>query len=262
MIPTTRTEFKEYCLRKLGEPVIKVNISIEQMDDRIDEALSYFNERHYDGSEVIYLIHEITDDEQEAGFLSLPNDVLGVTDIFRLNMSNSGLFSTEFQYQLQDMYTGGAMSMYRMGDVSYWYMMNAHLSLINKYFSPSRSFQYNEYTNRLTILGGLNNSTRIDGGYIGIKAYKKVLGEASVSPTAGNTERIANIYQNRWLQQYCSALFMKQWGQNLSKFQNVQLIGGVTMNGTQLAENAQLELDKLEIELDSRYRPVMPFLVG
>lgn len=262
MIPTSRVEFADYCLRKLGDPVININISPEQLDDRIDEALSYFYERHYDGTEIVHMLHEITTDEMAQGYIELPSDIVGVTDIFRLNSSGSGLFSVEFQYQLQELYSSGGVNMFRTGDVTYWYMINSHLSLINKYFSPARSFQYNENSQRLQILGGLNNSSRIDGGYVGIKAFKKVLGEASQNPTIGNTETVGNIWKNRWLQQYASALIRLQWGGNMSKFKDIKLLGGVTLSGSELVSQAREDITFLEQELDSRYRHIPGFIMG
>lgn len=260
MIPTTRTEFQDYCLRKLGAPVTVPNVSQEQIDDRIDEALTYFYETHYNGTEVGYLIVELDENTVEDGFMTLPNDIIFVADVFKLTSSNSGLLS-DFNYQLQDMYNSGYSTMFRTGDLTYYYMINSHIKLLNRFFNPHPTFQFNELTGRLSVLGGFKKLAK-QSGYVGVKVYKKILGEASQHPTSGNTERIANIWANRWLCQFAAALIMKQWGQNLTKYKDVTLLGGYKINGDQLSANADAEILKLEAELQDKYRPLIPFIMG
>jgi len=110
-------------------------------------------------------------------------------------------------------------------------------------------------------LGGFKKLAN-QSGWVGLKVYKKVLGEASQVPTSGNTERIANIWASRWLCQFASALIMKQWGQNLTKYKDVTLLGGYKINGDQLSANADAEILKLEAELQDKYRPLIPFIMG
>ena len=94
--PTNKEEFKQYCLRKLGHPVIQINVSDEQIDDRVDEAISFFNDYHYNGSEHIYLKHQLTQTDIDNGYINVPERLLGVTRIFDLNSSISSSGPDQF----------------------------------------------------------------------------------------------------------------------------------------------------------------------
>ena len=65
--PSSRQELIDYCLRKLGAPVLEINLADEQIDDAVDDALQYFYERHYDGVERMYLKYKITQEDVDRG---------------------------------------------------------------------------------------------------------------------------------------------------------------------------------------------------
>jgi len=260
-VPTDRDSFIQYCLRKLGEPVIKVNVALEQADDRVDEGLQRFHERHYNGSEETFILYKITDKDVKNGFIVLPRDMVSVTNVF-LPTPNAGLFSVEYQLQLENLFSTSLVSNY--GDLTYYYMTQANVTLINRIFTPERQYAYNPISNRLVIAGGLVNTKVIAGGIV-IRGYKKVYGDKEEERDQGDFDKnnvIANIWSERWLQNYVTALIKKQWGQNLSKYQSLQLLGGVTMNGMEIAALAEVEIKELEQELYDTYETPPIFIMA
>lgn len=248
-IPTTREEFSQYCLRKLGEPVIQINVSVEQVDDRISEALYKFYERNYQAVEECFLLINITDDQVSAGYITLPSDVVGVTDVLN-PASSSGVYSAEYQFNVSQIYAMLNTSTLTAGGMSYYYMTASHMQLLNRFFSPSKSYDFNSITNKLIIAGGLKDTNYTYGGII-VRGFRKIHGEANTDDPSNTI--IYNIWQNKWLQNYATALIKRQWGQNLSKFQNVQFLGGITMNGDQIKQEAKEEIDQLEEQLLLEY---------
>lgn len=278
-IPKNRDEFIQYCLRKLGEPVFEVNVALEQADDRVDEALNRFHERHYHGSEEVFILHPLTQTDIDRGFILLEPDIVSVTDVL-LPTPNSGIFSVEYQLQLENLFSTSLVSNY--GDMTYYYMTQANVTLINRFFSPVRQYVYNPLSNRLVIAGGLKATEIIAGGVV-IRGFKKIYGDAADAPpvpldsngqdldsndsnffieSKENIRIIENIWADRWLQNYTTALIKKQWGQNLMRFQQVQLLGGITMNGSEILAEALVEIEKLEEELYNTYELPPAFIMG
>jgi hypothetical protein len=257
-IPSDKNSFKEYCLRKLGAPVIQINVADEQLDDRIDEALYKFYERHYNGVEEVYIVYVIGQNDIDQGYIQLGPDIVAVTDTFRPKTSGQ-IFSVEYQYQLSELYSFS--SIYRFGDLTYYYMVKAHFDLINKFFSPDKQFQYNPHTRKFIILGGLQNSSNVDTAVV-IKAYRKIMGEASDTLTSNQTEVVGNIWRDVWVQNYATALIKMQWATNMKKYKNIQILGGINMNGDEMYMEAKEEVDKLEKQLDSEYQLPPMFQMG
>jgi len=256
--PSDRTEFINYCLRKLGSPVININVSAEQVDDRVDEALSYFYEMNYQGSEEVFILYDIKDDDKALGYIQLPNDMLGVTDVFKPSLV-TGINATEFQFYMQEIYNAINPNNMLGGGLSYFYMHASHLKLLQRFFNPDRQYDYNPITNKLIIAGGLKSLDTAWGGVI-IRGWRKLHGEVDdQNPT--NTV-IHNIWKNRWLQNYTTALIKEQWGNNLGKYQQVQLLGGVMMNGEQIKIDAKQEIAELREELELTYQLPPTFVVG
>lgn len=279
-IPTNRDEFIQYCLRQLGEPVFQVNVALEQADDRVDEALFRFHERHYHGSEEVFILHPFSQAELDQGYILLEPDIVSVTDVM-LPTPNSGIFSVEYQLQLENLFSTSLVSNY--GDMTYYYMTQMNVTLINRFFSPVRQYVYNPLSQRLVIAGGLKNTEIVAGGVI-IRGFKKIYGDAVDAPpiqhdsnsedaadsndgidlveSRENIRLLANIWADRWLQNYATALIKKNWGQNLMRFQQVQLLGGITMNGSEIYAEALQEIEKLENELYTTYELPPAFIMG
>jgi hypothetical protein len=242
--PSTRKQFKEYCLRKLGHPVIQINVSDEQIDDRIDEALTFWQDYHYNGSELLYLRHMLTEDDIERGYIDLNNtehaNLLGVVrifDVFSSISTGTGMFNVVYQFvlnNLQDL-TGYSIQNY--------YMTMQHLRFIQEWLVGWPMIRYNKHSNRLYL--DVSSSKLTAGLYIIIEAYAPL------------DETNPDIWGDRFLQNYATALIKEQWGNNLTKFVNMQLVGGVQFNGEQILNDAREERRNMETEAKTLLQPLV-----
>lgn len=279
MIPKSREQFKQYCLRKLGEPAIRVNVTPEQVDDRVSEALQLFYERHYDAVEEIFILQDITapekikdsageyvldsagdytyttDTDTDKGYLTLSDDIVAVTDVFRPKNS-MGISSVEYQYFINEVANMINPTQINNG-LSYYYMFDSHMTMVNRYFNPNLSYNFNPLSKRLFIAGGLKNADNSYGGMV-LRALRAITG--SDTDIKNDLVADANLWSNRWLQNWCTALIKENWGNNLGKYQQVQLLGGVSMNGDQILSTAKEELRELREELQNSYESLpLPF---
>ena len=239
--PTTRAEFTEWCLRKLGKPVIEINVDDDQVSDRIDEALSYYWDYHFDGSERTFLKHQVTANNKSDGYLSVPENIIGVVNLFDIGdaLSTNNLFNIRYQFALNDIYD---MSNYSL---THYMMAMQHIQFIEELLVGKQPLRYNRHINRLYID---MDWERVEvGDYIIADCYK------IVDPNV-----YADVWKDRWLQNYATAKIKYQWGSNLTKFVAMQLPGGVTFNGEQILGDALVEIQRLEEEMISSYSlPVM-----
>jgi hypothetical protein len=239
--PTNREEFKEYCLRKLGSPVIEINCSDEQVDDRVDEALSFFRDYHYDGSQLVYLKHQLTQEELDRGWIAVPPRLLGVTRIFDLGSSistGSGMFNVTYQFVLHNLED---ITKY---DVTNYYMAMMHLDFIQEILVGKPMIRYNRHNDKLFI--DIKKDRLREGSFVIIEAYDIIDGD-----------EYADLWKDRWLQNYATALIKEQWGSNITKFENVQLMGGITFNGLQILNDAREERLRLEEQAITSLQPLV-----
>lgn len=264
--PNSRASLIEYCLRKLGKPVLEINVDDDQIGDLIDDALQYFNERHYDGAVRTYLKHKLQPGEKTAirsvstesktntasvgiatisattkfeegnNFLELPDSVIGVNNVFKVDSStiSSGLFNIKYQIFLNDLYYYGALDLLNYG------MVKTHLEDISRLLTPDVQLRFNKKQHRLYL--------DIDWAQVDEDQYIILDCIRIVNPNDFN-----EVYNDWWLKKYATALIKRQWGQNLIKFNGVQLPGGITLNGRELYEDAVQEIEKLEEELHNDY---------
>ena len=242
--PTTRSAFKEYCLRRLGKPVIEINVDEDQVEDRVDDALRYYWDYHFDGTEKIYYKHLVTDTDKTNKYITVPDNVIGAVNLFNIadpSIRSDDLFNIRYQIALNDLYTLTSVSM-----VPY-YMVMEHLSLISEMLVGKQLMRYNRHTNRLYIdmdWGPLANK------YILVEAYQ------IVDPT-----EYVDVWKDQWLMRYATALIKRQWGSNLTKFTGMQLPGGLTFNGEKIYNDAVAEITDLEDKMISSYSlPVMDMI--
>ena len=338
--PATETELKEYCLRRLGKPVIDVNISDEQQDDLFDEALQIFQSYHYDGSTQTYLPKEITastqklasaptgtfqQDEYITGgtsalrvkfhdyhsanttiryydpekknssnaiaigdgdtyyrdvtttwtasetiigatsgatatvhasttqsigaidnhYISLDEKYSGISGIlpFTSNFKGTGMFSVKYQFALNELYRLGT-------DMKNWVFAQQHLRTIDDLFGGKPQFRFNQHLDRLYLDIDWDQDVDIDDIII-LRAHEVL-----------DVTSFTDGYNDEFLKKYLATLFKKQWGQNLMKFEGIQMPGGVTLNGRQLYDDAREELTLLNEELYTRYTGPDQFIVG
>ena len=258
--PSTKAEFKDYCLRQLGAPVLEINLDDDQIDDRIDDALQYFHERHYDGSEKMYLKHKFTEDdvtrfttqnetasttapdatgwENRKNFLEIPEHVFGISRVYGISSSfvRNSLFGLNNQYYLMDLfsYTSGTGLAFGGVDMVNYYMVKQHFETIDMIINTGS-------------LVGYRFNTRADRLYIDIDPDRIVKDQMLIIDCmrALDPATYTQVWDDYFLKKYATALLKKQWGQNLIKFNGVQLPGGVSINGMQIYKEACEEIDEL-----------------
>jgi len=231
--PQTREEFKDYVLRKLGAPVIEINVDDSQVDDRIDEALLYYADYHYDGSEAVYYKHQITADDIANKYLVLPENIIGAVRIFDIGsaLTAGGFFNIQYQIALNDLYTLTSQSLLP------YYMAVQSLGVMQEILVGKQPIRYNRMAgNKFHI--DMNWDKVQEGQFFIVEAYKVV-----------DPEEYPQVWSDRWLQRYATALVGTQWATNLIKFQGLQLPGGVQFNGESMLARHQKDQDDLEKEM-------------
>ena len=244
--PTTREEFKDYILRKLGQPVIQVNVSEEQVEDRVDEAISFWRDYHYNGSQLVYLKHKITQDDKDNGYITLPTGLLGIQGIFPFNSNvatGQGMFNTTYQFVLNNL---DDLMTY---NVQNYYMTMQHIEFMQEILVGQAPIRYNKHVNRLYI--DVDKDTMVVGNYIAVAAYDVV-----------NEGEYLDVWGDRWLQNYAAVLVKENWGSNLTKFTNMQLVGGVSFNGEQILAEAREERQRMEEEAIGTLQPLTYNFIG
>lgn len=242
--PTTREEFKEYCLRKLGKPVLKINVAPEQVEDRVDEALETWREKHYDATEEQWVHYSLTQDDIDNGYITVPDDVLTVLEILPVGLGNSGFASKDmFSYQYQIM--AGEMQSWQPFDSLDYFIKMTSIDEIRMLTDPEPRFRYVRHQNKVKIY---NTYETFVGQAVAMRIFKIV-------PDT-------DIWNDKWLKEYGTALIKRQWAENVSKFENIQLLGGVTINGERLMQEALQEIEQLEETLNDTYMLPTDFLFG
>jgi hypothetical protein len=244
--PTTRDEFREWCLRKLGKPVIEINVDRDQVEDRIDEALSYYWDYHFDGTEKTFLKHQITQTDKDNGYIDVPENIIGAVNIFSLNtstLSPSNMFSAQYQFVLNHIHE---IASYNLTN----YVMNmSHLQFMEEILVGKQPIRYNRHVNRLYIDTDWNR-LEVDN-YIVAECY------SIIDPNI-----YADVWKDRWLQSYATAKIKYQWGSNLTKFVGMNLPGNIQFNGEQILNDAAGEIEKLEEEMISSYSLPVSDMIG
>jgi len=244
-IPTTRADFKEYCLRKLGKPVIEINVDDDQVDDRVDEALLYFADYHFDGTEKTYYKYRIQQTDIDNKYITLPDNIIGAVNIFPIGqgLNTNNLFNIRYQIALNDLYTLTSVSM-----VPY-YMALTHVQFLEQMLVGQQPFRYNRHVNRFYI--DMDWSIINVNDYVIIEAYQVV-----------DPNTFTQTWGDRWLARYATALIKQQWGSNIKKYQGMQLPGGLTFNGQQIYDEATEERKELEAEMISSYSLPITDMIG
>tara|TARA_R110002020_G_scaffold463638_3_gene683789 strand:+ start:2498 stop:3241 length:744 start_codon:yes stop_codon:yes gene_type:complete len=244
--PSSRATMKEFCLRRLGKPVIEINIDDDQMDDRIDEALLYFQDYHFDGVETTWLKHQITQTDIDNNYITITDsNTIGIVDIFDIGdaTSTNNLFNVRYQIALNDLYD---LSRY---DLVPYFMNFMNIRFIEEMLIGKQPIRYNRHQNRLSVDMDWQKVNVDD--YLIAKVYKKL-----------DPDTYTDVWGDRWLQRYVTALFQVQWGKNLTKFTGMQLPGGVQFNGEQILQQGLEEKQKLEEEMIVSYSLPVHDLTG
>lgn len=241
----SRATFIETCLRRLGKPTINIEVTDEQLDDRVDEALAYYWDYHFDGTEKMYYKHQIDANTVTNEYITLPDNIIGAVNIFDINdaLNTSNMFNIRYQIALNDLYTLTSVSM-----VPY-FMALQHVQLLGDLLIGKQPLRYNRHRNRIHIDTDWNLLNV--GEYLIIEAYQVV-----------DPDTFTDVWKDRWLNRYATALIKRQWGNNLKKYQGMPLPGGMTVNGQQIYDEAEQEIAKLEEEMIVSYSLPVTDMVG
>ena len=268
---TNRIQFKVYCLRRLGAPVLEINVSHEQIEDAIDDGIQLYQERHFDGVERMYLKYKISQADIDRGtgkntdgvgivtttasspavsglgtvtsnwyetsnFLEVPDSVLGIEKIFKFDTSSisGGMFSIKYQLFLNDLYYFNSVNLLQYA------MTKSYLEDIDHLLTTDKQIRFNKRQNRLYM--------DIDWGAESVDNWLILDCYRALDPAT-----FGNMFNDLFLKQWVTALIKRQWGQNMSKFKGVKLPGGIEMNGSQIYSEAVSELDSLRGRMSSEW---------
>lgn len=273
--PASRQQLIEYCLRKLGAPVLEINIAEEQLDDLVDDALQFFNERHFDGVEKMFLKYKLTEHDIERGrskggnndldveittassnigtfeweensnFIPVPDSVIGIERVFKLDNRTiaSNMFNVNYQLFLNDIYW------FSSTQIMNYFVTKRYLEDIDWILNPNKQIRFNKRQGRLYIDTDWDTMDKDD--YLIMECYRIL-----------NPNDFTKVYNDSFLKQYLTSLIKRQWGQNLIKFQGVKLPGGVELNGRQIYDDAVRELQAIEDKMMTTYELPPMDLIG
>ena len=243
--PTSRSQFIENCLRRLGKPVVEINVDDDQVDDRVDEAIRYYWDYHFDGSEKIYYKQQITALDKANRYIVMPENIIGVVNIFEIGqaLNTNNLFNIRYQIALNDLYTLTSVSM-----VPY-YMAMQHVQFLESMLVGKQPLRYNRHINKLYI--DMDWNIVNEGDYVIVEAYQVV-----------DPNVYTDAWGDRWLLRYAACLIKQQWGQNLKKFEGMKMPGGLTFNGQKIYDEATREREELEKEMIFTYSLPATDMIG
>ena len=230
--PASRSDFVEYCLRRLGKGVIEINVTPEQIDDRIDEALVFYADFHFDGTDRMFYKYALQQADIDNKYIQLPENIIGAVNLFPIGggIGSNNMFNIRYQIALNDLYTLTSVSM-----VPY-YMAMSHLQLLEELLVGKQPFRYNRNNNKFWI--DMDWSLVVPGMFIVIEAYQVV-----------DPDTYTAIWKDRFMIRYATCLIKEQWGSNLTKFTGMQMPGGMQFNGDRILSDAQREKRELEDEM-------------
>jgi hypothetical protein len=244
---TNRQEFKDYCLRRLGFPVIDINVDDDQVEDRIDDALQYWQDYHFDGLQKVYYIKAVGQTEIDQKYIDLsdtrdadgnPMEIVGISRIFPVYDSQASINMFDLRYQLR------LNELYDFTSASYinYTLTQQHLRSLELMFSGEVPIRYQRHMQRLYIDWAWGSSQAGAGTVVVAEAYAVI-----------NPDVYSKVWTDRWLKEYATALIKRTWGNNLKKFSGLQLPGGVQLNGDKIYQEAEDEIKGLEEEMSTQY---------
>jgi hypothetical protein len=264
--PSTRQELVDYCKRQLGAPVLQINIADEQVDDIIDTAIQFYQEWHYDGVERMYLKHLITAEdvtrftesdeltstadpdgstwENRKNFIEVPDHVIGISKVFGVssNWIRNDLFGLSNQYFLMDVFSFSSGFAFGNFDMTNYYMIRQYFETMDMIVNTGAlvEYRFNKRQDRLYL--DIDVARIQEGNYLLIDCHRAL-----------DPEEWTQVYNDSFVKRYATALMKRQWGQNLIKYNNVQLPGGITLNGRQIWEDGENEVNQLEADMPLKY---------
>ena len=277
--PASRQQLIDYCLRRLGAPVLEINVDDDQIDDLVDDALQYFQERHFDGVERMFLKYKISQEDLDRGrakgtdgvgivtttatstnisgygtvsssfyetsnFIQVPDSVIGIEKLFKFDTSDisGGMFSIKYQLFLNDLYYFNSVELLQYA------MVKSYLEDIDFLLKTDKQIRFNKRQNRLYL--DIDWGAQKKDTYLVIDCYRVL-----------DPNDFTKVYNDSFLKKYLTSLIKKQWGQNLIKFRGVKLPGGIELNGREIYEDAERELEDIKSRMTLEYEiPALDFI--
>tara|TARA_Y100001970_G_scaffold291645_1_gene429599 strand:+ start:12186 stop:13022 length:837 start_codon:yes stop_codon:yes gene_type:complete len=266
--PSTRQGLIDFCLRRLGAPVLEINVDDDQLDDLVDDAIQLFNERHFDGVERMYLKYQLTQNDIDRGkatgssgtgvvgtaatstsstpvthtwyensnFIQVPESVIGIEKIFKFDTSSisGGMFSIKYQLFLNDLYWFNSVELLQYA------MVKSYLEDIDFLLTTDKQIRFNKRQDRLYL--DMNWGSEVAGNYLILDCYR------ALDPNS-----FTQVYNDSFLKKYLTATIKRQWGQNLIKFKGVKLPGGIELNGREIYDDAEREIEDIKQRMTLEY---------
>ena len=244
--PSSRQGLIDYCLRKLGHPVVEINVDEDQIEDRIDEAFQFYRDFHYDAVEKVYLKELMTSNTIAQQYITLNDSIISVERViqFTNKTTGAGVFDVRYQLMLNDIQS------LTNTDLQYYSALKTNLQLINDLLTGQKPIRFNRHMNRMFIDMGWTRDVA-EGDYIIIEAWRIL-----------DPDAYTDVYNDGFLKRYATALIKQQWGVNMKKFEGVQLPGGVLLNGQRIYDEATEEIKDLREEVQSTSQLPIDFFTG
>ena len=244
--PTTRATLQDHCLRSLGAPVIEINVDEDQIEDRTDDAIQFYQSWHSDAVERTYLKHELTATDITNSYITVSDNITSVVRMLKINSTaGNALFDVGYHMRLNDVFMSSGM----MSSIQTYEQKLQHLSLVEHQLNTEEHLRFNRHMNRLHMDEGFGDL--VVGQFIVIEVYQIV-----------DPGTYADVYNDMHLKKYLTALIKRQWGANMMKFDGFQLPGGITMNGRQMFDDAIEEIKELEEEVKLAWMTPDNFIMG
>jgi hypothetical protein len=267
--PASRQQLIDYCLRRLGYPVLEINVDDDQIDDLVDDALQLFYERHFDGVERMYLKYRISQEDIDRGhaqgttgpgivtttatpsasgiattfkfyetsnYIQVPDSIIGIEKVFKFDTSDisGGMFSIKYQLFLNDLYYFNSVELLQYA------MVKSYLEDIDFLLKTDKQIRFNKRQNRMYL--DIDWLQQRPGNFLIIDCYRIL-----------DPNDFTNVYNDSFLKKYLTALIKRQWGQNLIKFRGVKLPGGIELNGREIYDDAEKEIELIRERMAMDY---------
>jgi hypothetical protein len=241
MVPNSRESLAQFALRKLGSPVIKINVSEEQVDDAIDTALYLYGQMHMEGSDKLYYTYSVNEQDIANRYITLPNNIIGAVRLFPIGdaLNTNSLFNMRYQFVINDLYNISNVSLIP------YYMVMEHVQFLEQMLVGQQPIRYNRHNNICYL--DMDWDTITVGEFLCVECYGVL-----------DPEEYPGIFSDKWLQDYTTEQIKLRWGAVL-KVMNLPMPGGVSFNGQRIYDEATSEIERLEKQLLKKYSlPPMP----
>lgn len=223
--------------------MIQINVTDEQVEDRIDEALDFWQQHHFEGTERVFYKHQLTADDRTNEYITLPDELIGVGKLLHFGTSGSlsPLLNIQYQIRLNDFFNFIDMSMIP------YYMAMRRIAELDEWLNDLPQWEFTRHGNKLYIF--------LDWDKMTDTSYVVVEGRRALNATS-------QIWSDFWMQRYVTQLIKRQWGANLKKYSGVQMPGGISFNADTIYNEADAEIKAMEEFVMKELQVPMGFYIG